>query len=337
MIREVLTFEHLQRLGADEAATLLLIRQDAGDDGHDEAVFDEWLADPANAAAWTRVCGAWASFDAANDDMQVRDLREAVRVEPARARWGYAIAASIAVIAAVGGTLVVTRADGPAVSGSETQVASAGSERLMLTSAKGERRSFQLADASSVTLNTDSAVAVAFRPGGERRLELIRGQAFFKVTHDKTRPFVVAVDGSTVTALGTAFEVRAGRGATRVVLVEGRVRVGPAGAAPVELHAGQQLLTGPHGITVSDADIGAVDDWQRGVVTFKNTTLTAAAAELNRYSATQLIADPKVAQLTVSGVFRTDDARRFALTVEAILPVRVVASGERELRITPAE
>lgn len=336
MIREVLTLDALQKLDADEAAALLLVRQDSGDHGHDEAIFDEWLfADPANANAWMRACNAWTALDGAN----AAELSELRVVRPAEAsarpRWRFAIAASVAVLAAVGGTMLLNR-DGSGSGGSaDTQVA-VGEPGLMFATAKGEHRSFQLADASTVTLNTDSRVAVAFR-GGERRLELIRGQAFFAVAHDKSRPFVVAVDGRTVTALGTRFEIRAEPASVRVVLVEGKVAVTRERGPPVVMRPGQQLLAGPRGVTVSAADVSAVDDWQRGIVTFKETTLAAAAAELNRYSRAQLkVDDPRIAGLTVSGVFQTSDARRFARTIAQIHPVRVEADGVDTLRIVPA-
>lgn len=348
MIREVLTLDELERLGSEQAAALLLVRQDSGGDDRDEAVFDEWLAaSPAHADAWTRACTAWAAFDVPADDEDTHALRDMARSapaqvanesSPARSRWGFAIAASVAVLAATGGAMLLNRQGGTAPSGTAgTQVATVEPAKLMLATARGEHRSFQLADASTVILNTNSVVAVGFRPGGERRLELVRGQAFFKVAHDTTRPFTVEVDGQTVTALGTQFEVRADTATLRVVLVEGRVSVAPANGLPVVMRAGQQLLAGPQGVAVSNADLTAVDDWQRGVVTFKGATLSAAVTELNRYSSAQLkVDDPRVARLTVSGVFKTNDAGRFARTIAEIYPVRVVPAVDGTLRLVPA-
>lgn len=341
MIREVLTLDQLEKLGSDEAAALLLVRQDAAGDDHDEAVFDDWLAaDPAHADAWVRACNAWTAFDGADstDLRPLREVPEAPAERQSRPRWGFAIAASVALIAATGGAMLLKRQGGTASGGTAgTQVAAVGPARLMLTTAKGEQRSFRLADASTVTLNTDSVVAVAFRPGGERRLELVRGQAFFKVAPDKTRPFVVAAAGQAVTALGTQFEVRTEPATLRVVLVEGRVSVAPAQGKPVVMRPGQQLLAGQQGVTLSAADVAAVGDWQRGIVTFRGTTLAAAVTELNRYSRAQLrVDDPRLARLTVSGVFQTNDAGRFARTIAEIYPVRVVAAGGDTLRIVPA-
>lgn len=336
MISEVLTLKRLERMGANEAAALLRVRQDAGGDNHDEVVFDAWLAaDPANAEAWTRVCGVWADFDASADDPELQELRDEAREEPApRRRWGLAIAASAAIVAVAGGSLLLNERGKSGTAGS-TLIAGTGSVQT-LTTAKGEQKSFALADASTVTLNTNSAVTVFVRRSGERRLELIRGQAFFKVAPDKERPFVVAFDNHTVTALGTAFEVRADGDAMRVVLVEGRVSVSRPGGPPVLMRPGQQLIAGPRSVTLSTADISAINDWQRGVVTFRDTTLGAAATEFNRYADRQLVvADPRVARLKVSGVFRTDDAGRFARTIEVILPVRVAENGDK-VEITSA-
>jgi transmembrane sensor len=339
MIRELVTLEQLERLGPDEAAAMLLVRQDGGDDGLDDDVFDAWLAaDPVNADAWTRACAAWVALADADDDPAVQKIREAALGDPPRRhRWGLAIAASLAVVVGTSGALLLNRSGDEGVSPGSSRIAAVEPARTLRT-ARGEHRSFVLADASRVTLNTESAVTVAYEPAGERRLELIRGQAFFRVSPDKARPFMVTFRERTITALGTAFEVRAEGEAMRVILVEGSVGVSRAGAAPVVMRPGQQLLAGPRGLTLSTADVGAVGDWQRGVVTFRDTPLEAAAAEINRYADRQLVVlDPRVARLTVSGVFRTDDSGRFARTVEAILPVRAVPSKDGAIELAPGQ
>jgi transmembrane sensor len=339
VIREVLTLEELERLGPSEAAALLLVRQDAGGDEPDEGVFDAWLsAHPAHAEAWARACAAWAKFDDPRELVGYNDIRDAAVIRPARRqRLGIALAASLALAVGTGGALLLNRSgdQGPAPPGGP--IASIEPVRTLAT-AKGERKTFALADASTVTLNTDSAVAVAYRPVGERRLELIRGQAFFNVAHDKARPFVVAFRGRTVTALGTAFEVRGVGDAMRVILVEGRVSVRRAGGAPVVMHPGQQLLDDARRVTLSSIEIAEAAEWRRGLVTFRDTTLKEAVAEFNRYADRRLvITDPRVAQLTVSGVFRTDDSARFARTVAAVLPVRVVPSKGEALELVPSQ
>ena len=65
----------------------------------------------------------------------------------------------------------------------------------------------------------------------ERRVRLERGEAFFQVTKDPRRPFVVEVGGVTVRAIGTAFNVRLGGGELDVLVAEGKVEVASTGPA----------------------------------------------------------------------------------------------------------
>ena len=331
MIQEVLTVERLQAMTADEAAALLLVRQDIAEDDGDDAVFTAWIeTDAANGEAWARACQLWEQIVPAAPELQ--SLREAPvdTAAQGRARWRYGVAASVAVALVGGATLFLRQPSAPGA----TQIASAEAPALLLATAHGERRSFALADSTNVTLNTDTSLRVRFRPGGERRIELVRGQAMFAVAPDRSRPFIVAVGARSVTALGTRFEVRAAPALMKVILVEGSVAV-RTGGPPVFLSPGQQLIAqGDNPPVVSAADTNAVGDWQRGLITFRNTPLSTAAAELNRYAATPLvIGDPKVAAYRISGSFHTDDAARFARFVAELYPVRVVAVGHERLEI----
>jgi FecR protein len=65
-----------------------------------------------------------------------------------------------------------------------------------------------LADGSHVELNSQSAIAIHY-DAGQRRVRLLEGEAWFEVSPDPVRPFVVEASGGTVTALGTAFNVDA--------------------------------------------------------------------------------------------------------------------------------
>lgn len=87
-----------------------------------------------------------------------------------------------------------------------------------------EQRTVQVADGSSVRLDTDSRIRVRLS-GRERNIELLEGQALFEVAHDAARPFVVSADGTTVTALIRVFDVQRPGSDVPVVLVEGKVRV----------------------------------------------------------------------------------------------------------------
>src|SRR4029077_19161785 len=110
---------------------------------------------------------------------------------------------------------------------SSTHAASGGDTASLIRDAStdiGERSLLVLADGSKVTLNTASAVHADYT-GPERRVTLVRGEAFFDVAKDHTRPFVVSAGSRNVIAVGTAFDVRLQDRRVRVTLVEGKVRV----------------------------------------------------------------------------------------------------------------
>jgi transmembrane sensor len=90
----------------------------------------------------------------------------------------------------------------------------------------GEQRSVRLDDGSTVDLNSQSKVRVRFSEH-RRDVELLEGQALFRVAKDKERPFIVATDNTHVRAVGTQFDVYRKTSGTVVTVLEGRVAVLP--------------------------------------------------------------------------------------------------------------
>jgi transmembrane sensor len=88
----------------------------------------------------------------------------------------------------------------------------------------GEQRSIVLNDGSTVELNSRSRVRVRFS-AAERDVELIEGQALFRVAKNPNRPFIVSADGTHVRAVGTQFDVYRKTSSTVVTVVEGKVAV----------------------------------------------------------------------------------------------------------------
>lgn len=188
-----------------------------------------------------------------------------------------------------------------------------------------------------VTLNTDSAVHVG-RWTGERRLTLVRGQAFFKVAKDPERPFIVTADDTQVTAVGTAFDVRLDPSRLSVTLVEGRIRVaGPnarSGASQtVEMDAGSQLVA-HRGADWRIAQIDAAKEssWLQGQLVFDGEPLATVAAEMNRFSTRKLrLADPALNATPVSGVFKTGQVDAFARALQSYGLARISASDDQSV------
>ena len=351
-------------MSPSEAAAHWLVRLDAGSlESTEQAAFDDWFAaTPANTEAFARAKRAWHLFDAGEDDAHLKALRlSALKAEPERRRgiWmglGASVAASLLALAVLGSEYlshqpaqapaVVTKASASGGSATVAEQASAALDQGAYATARGERRTLKLGDGSTVTLNTDSAIGVAYGPD-RRLIRLVRGQALFEVAKNKARPFVVRAGDREVTALGTVFEVRLDPGRIKVTLVEGRVvvdgiegahRPGPV-IVPVVLRPGQELVAQMGTLQkVTGVDLDEQLRWRDGYVEFEDVPLSRAIVEINRYTKRPLVvANARTGALRVSGLFRTGDPERFASIVGELLPVRsrTLPGGRIELFMPP--
>lgn len=206
--------------------------------------------------------------------------------------------------------------------------------------AMGDLRAIDLADGSRITLSSDSTVRVSLGRD-ERHVVLDRGEAFFDVAKDRSRPFVIAAGERRVRVVGTRFAVRRGGDAgtgLRVVVTQGLVQLEsgpgadgrtrastllPPGSVAVASGAGIVVRTG----TVADAERAL--DWRNGFLDFNDTTLAEAVDEFNRYNRRKLvIGDPDTGALRIGGHFRWSNVEAFVRLLELGFPVRAEARGD---------
>lgn len=190
----------------------------------------------------------------------------------------------------------------------------------------GETRRVELADGSVVTLNTDTALS--YHVDAQRRdVKLYRGEAYFQVMRDPTRPFVVDSPAGSVRVLGTAFNVRLDNDRAHVSVVEGRVSVSSAGEATVLTRSQSAWLH--EGIeTGAERDADVITAWQRGRMVFYRTPLSDVMKELSRYRrGTIYIRGDALRALPVSGSFEVTHPEEGLRVVLSTLPVRSIALG----------
>lgn len=190
----------------------------------------------------------------------------------------------------------------------------------------GGRETVMLKDGSVITLNTDTRLSVALS-GTERRILLEKGEAFFDVAKDKTRPFLVVVGKDVVRAVGTAFNVRRRADTTQVTVTEGIVEVNGATLSTL-LHVGADLTINPAGIQtveLAPAEVESTVSWRTGMIHFSNKRLGAVVEELQYYAEKEIIVtNDQVSNLIVGGSFDTSNASSFLKGLEAIFPVKVI-------------
>jgi transmembrane sensor len=224
----------------------------------------------------------------------------------------------------------------------------------------GEQRSITLADGSIVELNAHSKVRIAFHDR-QRDVELLEGQALFRVAKDHARPFVVHAGTASVRAVGTQFDVNRKRQGTTVTVLEGRVAVAStafasregaatrrvADAVPAStdllskkigeilLVSGEQMTVTPTEASKSDApNLAAATAWTQHLLIFDGTALHDVLEEFSRHTARRITIDsPELAALKISGQYTSTNPEsllRFLSLQEGVIVSEV--NGEIHIR-----
>lgn len=283
--------------------------------------FFEWRQSPENAAAYDRVETVWKGSRALAGSARVdAAVAEAMRRQPRRRsrpqRLGVLAGALAVLVAAAGAGLWWTGRD-------------------VYRTGVGEQRIVELADGSTVRLDTDSVVRVRYERG-QRGLSLEKGQALFTVAHDPSRPFVVSAGDAAVTAVGTVFDVRRIGDRSRVTLVSGVVDVqGSSGGARKRLAAGEQATLSRAAPVVEAVDSAGATAWTEGRIVFRDRPLDEAVSEVNRYLDDPIVLDaPDLAKASVNGVIRTGDRAAFVEVVVATFGVTAARQADGRVRLT---
>lgn len=329
----------------DVAVDWFLRRSSGPLTGAEAEAFEAWLEQsPENEKTYAALDFAWSAAGDAQDHPVVSARNTMLVTTVDRERRTRRAALAMLAVAVLGGAGV----------GSRTFTATKPLATQSFETAVGQRATVTLPDGSKITLNTDTVVRT--RADHERRLVYLdKGQAFFRVAKDRRHPFVVAAGGRTVTALGTAFDLRLENGALKVVLVEGKVRVEsvtptssrpkasasterlpPAGPAQTtDMTAGSELIAPDDAEwRLARTDVNRETSWLYGQITFDDAPLGDIVAELNRYSTRKLvITDERLASVRLGGIYAPGDVEGFSRALRAYGVAEVAESKDGELRV----
>jgi transmembrane sensor len=329
-------------IAANEQAAAWVVRMSSDQRTRaDEDGFEQWLGDdPAHGQAYADHFLLWDGMAQLSDDEEARAILDASRPTASVTRIGpnrrtMILRASAAAAAVAAGAVALPLFLGESY---ETKA--------------GEQRRIVLADGSSVMLNTQSRVRIAFGEH-ERHIFLEKGQAYFDVAKDPARPFRVFAGEDEIRAVGTAFDVRLDDQQVRVVLEEGVValywaageqlsmgrvgRASPSDRPLAVMHAGQQVRLKPASSpAVAPVDIPRSQAWRYGQMILDEALLGEAVEDMNRYGGRRIILEnPDMANLRISGVFHTKRPEAFVDVVTAALDVRVAREDGSTIVLAP--
>jgi transmembrane sensor len=287
----------------------------------EQAELDAWLTgDERRQGAYVRAHAAWSMLD--------RGRAMGAETPPVR-RWPTmtrreAMAAGLIGAAALGATYGVLNLG-----------------RQSYRTARGEIRRVPLGDGSSVAINTDSRIEVAFEDD-RRQVKLTEGEVWFDVVRDRARPFIVEAKDVRLRAGDGAFSVRRLDKGAEVIVTKGLVEcwttVDPSRV--LRLPAGTKMLISgglPDAPQVlPPSTVGRLLAWREGMVGLDGETLAEAAAEFNRYNDRRIVIDdPALGRERLVGYFRANDPDSFVRAAAKTLGANISSTG-RELHLAAA-
>lgn len=287
--------------------------------GHNEpglqAEFDAWLQhDPAHAQAWQRLqdrIGGSLNVVRSLERRKPGQADEARRLllTPSTSRRD--VLRGLAAIGLLGGGLWLA--------------ARSHTGRVLMAdvhTGTGERRTFELADGSRLSLNADSAVDLDFTVS-QRLIILRRGELIIQVAADPQRPLRVRSAQGEARALGTRFMVGQERDATRLVVMEHSVRARLFDGSERDVGEGQAVLMSAERIDTLGNESLRRTAWLDGRLNVLNEPLSDVIDALRPYSSGILRVAPEVEGLRVQGVFPLDDPQRTLQALAETLPIKV--------------
>jgi len=205
------------------------------------------------------------------------------------------------------------------------------SQVIEFNTPRGQQSEVTLPDGTFVALNYDSKLKYHISPDKKlQEIELV-GEAYFKVTHNKSRVFRVITPNMSVNVLGTQFDVRAypEDSQTQTTLLEGVVEIKdiPQKEAPVMLKPGEQWRydknTGED--KVIQANTNLVTTWRTGEYHFNRQPLNEIAKTLERmYKVNIHFRDVELGKEVFSGAaYKDDNIEKFFDLVNLTIPIKV--------------
>ena len=154
---------------------------------------------------------------------------------------------------------------------------------------KGQRAGITLPDGTIVHLNSESKLTYTPDFNGKLREVVLEGEAFFEVTPNKEKPFIVKTSVFDVEVLGTSFNVSVynDENIVETALMEGKVKLTMQGcpSKPVYLTPSQKFIysrsdrQGTISIMEGDTELA----WKQGILAFNAEPLEEVFRKIERW------------------------------------------------------
>ena len=187
-----------------------------------------------------------------------------------------------------------------------------------------------LPDGSIITLNKNSVVSYPGKFNGDTRNISLEGEAFFNVSPDKSKPFIIHVNDITVRVIGTSFNIKSIGGNTEVIVESGVVSVQRKNKS-IDLHPSEKVL-----IKKADTALQKETETENLYNYYRtkefecdNTPLWKLIDILNEtYHSQIIIENKKLRNLPLTTTFKNESLDTILEIIRQTFDISVVKSGD---------
>jgi transmembrane sensor len=190
----------------------------------------------------------------------------------------------------------------------------------------GEKAHILLSDSSRIILNSDSKVEYVGNYNLFDRRVKLTGEAFFEVSTNPEKPFVVQLDKMSISATGTRFNVFSFANENRIetTLEEGAIKVIVKGKEPINVRSGQQVVyfvnTGE--VRVLDVNTDTYTSWKENMLRFNDTPLEEVLRRIGRkYNVTFEVANRELLDLKYTATFIDESIEEVMQMLKTVTPI----------------
>ncbi|MFC0518645.1 FecR domain-containing protein [Mucilaginibacter angelicae] len=239
-------------------------------------------------------------------------IAQPAQVRKMKTSWWVGIAASLLLVCTVAWLTISHYYDNKAIA-------------FVKIDSETQTRAQTLPDGSVVTLNSHSTLIYPERFTGKIRPVTMLGEAFFKVTPDKTKPFIIKVNGVTVRVIGTSFNIKSRDGKTQVIVETGIVNVSEK-TKNINLNPGEKVLvTKKDGLLAKESIKGRLYNYYAThELVCDETPLYELVSSLNEvYGAHIVIGNKAIANLPITTVFKDQSLDQVLLVISETFKIKV--------------
>ncbi len=187
-----------------------------------------------------------------------------------------------------------------------------GENNYTLIIPKDKKYHLTMLDGTDVELNANTSLTFNNTIFSKNRKVQLSGEAFFDVTHNEDRPFIVSTSTVQIEVLGTEFNVSNYKESdfVRTTLIDGSVKVSNAIGEEMKLQPGEQatIYNNQNEIIVQQADVQQTVAWMAGRLIFNDEKLERLIPRLNQwYGVNFVLIGDEIKKMRFTGTLKKEN------------------------------